>query len=1099
MFRLFTALLFLFIFTTFSSGGETPQIKWNSDGTLSAGGLVFRLVHAGRNWHFSEQNVNTVIPEEGFPVFTEKTFRLEGSFRLANGARFRIRETGTRSGGNAECSLALDNPEGIDGNAVYLRALLPAKDFLNQDILIDGQKYGFEEKYSREKDHFQFNHFVKTLVLPLKDGRLAVKGNFRCRLQDNRAWKRDVWELRIYPDPSWGVIKQAKLNLALSFESYRSTPIPLTDVSNMGFRDEKAEDRTGGWTDQGPENDLRMFLVGRQNFAGLPFEIVDPTKNNGKSCVVLKGSARPYFPESAEIVLKTPVKGKYLYLLHGVAWPAQKGAAVGSVQIESAKAQFVDKEIMTHEVVCGRDVENFWNPVRLDNGIIAWKASNQSSNVGLYVSRFELGENPVSKITLKSYGRSVWMIAGITVSDRLLNNAKDTSAVVKAGKDWVPLKNKKDILKGSILDFSFLLDAPAGKYGFLKNRNGRFEFENAPGKPVRFYGANTCYGASMMEHRLTDRMMDEFAATGYNLIRFHHFDHMLTYAKNGNSLNFHAWAMDRMDYLIAAAKKRGIYVTLDLYTMRKIQKGEIPGYPEQTLSGDDFKMMTFIDPGAMKNFQAFARTLLTHKNKYTGLAWKDDPAIAFLSLLNEDTIYKVGGGFVGICYEKKFQEWCRRKSLVPDNQARNSLWRKFLSETYRKAFAELRRFAEEIGIRAPVTDQNFRDTISVTLDRELYDYVDNHFYWGHPVGLGANPWRPPLYYIGDSSITRFGAITGKATKRLYAKPYTITEWNYVSPNPYAMEGAFLAGAYAAAQDWSGLCRFEYAGGPDQIKNEDHITGGFGIANCPVQLLSERAGILFFLRRDVQVSKKNYPLLLSRRHLDHGAGDAFPGLLDRFSLLGRTGTVIVDDNQLVSLPEGTEFAVAIGDVPCKLNVPVRAPEEAVRKLGLDRKKAFSNDTGELFIDSTETTFCVKTDRSEGFVLNPGQTLSGNFAEVSCKLTPAAVLVAAMDRSSLKDSSRYLLLHLTDVKNTGMKFRDSKMTILEDYGTIPQLIRRGEAEVLLRRNLRGFKLHAVDFNGKRLFEIPMAGRKHGTAFTLKNTGYGQVVCVYELVKE
>lgn len=1095
----FLGVLFctLILFSASLRAEDCPWFQWRSDGSFTAGGLPFRLVHSSTKWETSEQNSGSIIPDEKFPASAKRNFHLRGLFRLRNGKRFRMEEYGTYSAGKMNWSVKLSSSEGIPGSALYLRTTLPVREFLDQEIRMDGKRYGFGETFQKDRNHFQFNNFVKTIVLPLKEGRLTIRGNFRCRLQDNRQWKHDFWELRILLHPAWGTIRNSELKLEFSLEPWNSVPISLKTAANMGFRDEKAGDRIGGWTDQGPENDLRMFPVGKQKFAGLPFEIVDPEQNGGKGGIVLKGSARPYFPEQAEVVLKKPVKGKYLYLLHGVAWPAKPGSSIGEIRIESARAQFVEKEFLTHDVICGRDVGNFWAPLRFDNGIVAWSAGNASAQVGLYLSRFELGENPISRIVLKSRGRSVWMIAGMTVSDRLLTGAKDTSVIMKAGKDWVPLKNKR-VRKGSILDFSFLLDAPSGKYGFLKNRNGRFEFEKAPGKAVRFYGANSCFGVSMMEHELSDRMMDEFAAIGYNLVRFHHFDHILAEPKNGGPLKFREWALDRMDYLVAAAKKRGIYVTLDLYTMRKIQKGEIPGYPEQTLSGDEFKMMTFIDENAMKNFQEFARKLLTHKNKYTGLAWKDDPTIALISFLNEDTIYKISGGFVRMLYEKKFREWCEKRKCSPDGESRDLLWNQFLAEIYRKAFAELRRFAEEIGIRTPVTDQNFWDTIPVTLDRERYDYVDNHFYWGHPVFLGEN-WRLPMYIVGESSITRFGAISGKSVTRLYGKPFTITEWNYVNPNPYAMEGAFLAGACAAAQDWGALVRFEYSGGESRFKTLDSITGGFSIANCPIQLLSERAGVLFFLRGDVRTSKKNYPILISRQHLKRSGSRTIPGFLSRLSLLGKTGVQIVGDGEKVVLPQNSEFAVAMDGVSCNVNVPLYSPEECVRKFGLDRKQSFVNDTGELSINAEAVTFAVKTSRSEGFVLNPGQSLQTPFTRLSCRLTPAAVLIAAMDSKDLQNTRRYLLLHLTDVKNTGMKFRDAKMTILEDYGKPPQLIRRGEVDLFLQRDLRNFKLHALDFDGTRLFEVPIRSGTSGSSFTLKNAGFGRVVCAYELIQE
>ena len=57
--------------------------------------------------------------------------------------------------------------------------------------------------------------------------------------------------------------------------------------------------------------------------------------------------------------------------------------------------------------------------------------------------------------------------------------------VIEAGKNWVPISEHRDILPGSALDFSKagFTDAPAGKYGWIRNVDGHFEFEKLPGRP----------------------------------------------------------------------------------------------------------------------------------------------------------------------------------------------------------------------------------------------------------------------------------------------------------------------------------------------------------------------------------------------------------------------------------------------------------------------------------------------------------------------------------------------------------------------------------------------------------------------------------------
>ena len=80
--------------------------------------------------------------------------------------------------------------------------------------------------------------------------------------------------------------------------------LDLTAVANRGFADDVSGDGKGGWTDQGAQNDLSGFdLRGKSNLKGVEFDIIDPEKNGGRSCVVLRGQNDMSVPTSAEMEL----------------------------------------------------------------------------------------------------------------------------------------------------------------------------------------------------------------------------------------------------------------------------------------------------------------------------------------------------------------------------------------------------------------------------------------------------------------------------------------------------------------------------------------------------------------------------------------------------------------------------------------------------------------------------------------------------------------------------------------------------------------------------------------------------------------------------
>ncbi len=96
--------------------------------------------------------------------------------------------------------------------------------------------------------------------------------------------------------------------------------VDISKVANRGFLDKKGGDGVGGWFDEGEAQDLRLFPVGMQTFEGIPFKIIDPKNNNGKSCIVLhtKGNKR-YLKGDRPEQVTIPVNKKLKRMIFVVA------------------------------------------------------------------------------------------------------------------------------------------------------------------------------------------------------------------------------------------------------------------------------------------------------------------------------------------------------------------------------------------------------------------------------------------------------------------------------------------------------------------------------------------------------------------------------------------------------------------------------------------------------------------------------------------------------------------------------------------------------------------------------------------------------------
>ena len=1093
-----------------SAADKIGPFSLDAGGRIEVGGLSFKLSHADSGWSWSDQQESTVTPEKGMPEVSSDRFRLEGVFR-GRGGEFRLLETVAKTGEDSiAVTMSLESEKGVPCNELALCVALPHRDFVLGGIRIDGRKVGFRQEFDEEDWQLDAGGKESELVLPLQAGELTIRGNFRIHLQDDRKFGLNSWGVRLRNDPAAGVICKKEYRLTMTLRPYRFKTVSLKEAANLGFRDEVAGDGKGGWTDQGPNNDMRSFPVKQRNFAGVEFDVTDPEANGGKAVIGLFCDPHaPAYPKSARVAAGG-AQGKYLYLLHALGWEPAVGTPVGTM-----KVLYQDGTSSEIELQSGRDAANFWQPRKRDNAVIGWRGENDSALIGISVSRFPIEKKPVKELTFTPSGQGIWLIAGISFSDDVVPVTDNDPLVMHANDDWKPLKSQKLVKSGSILDFSDLLDAPAGKYGFIRSVDGNFEFEKQPGKPVRFFGGNIAFDVNFMKNESCDKLAAVMAGMGYNILRLHHFDQVISKIEGKRSTSLDPKPLDRMDYMVSAMKKRGIYITLDLYILRQLAKGEVEELPDLAPGPDQFKALPFVSESAMRSWEAFSANLLNHVNPYTGLAWKDDPAIVTISLINEDTIFAVvdRDPRVRALYDAKFKEYVTRNRITLTDANRDRQWKIFLSETYTRGYLRMAKFLRSLGVRALLTDQNMWSNIPMSLLRKDYDLVDNHFYWQHPVFLGKN-WSLPMSIGNRSVIAAYGGTLAEMfPSRLFGKPFTLTEWDFCNPSEYVCEGALLTGAYAGLQGWNGLCHFALAHGVGRVESEDSTLGLFDILNDPQRMLAERGAALFFLRGDVSAASTAYPLLVSETYLrDGNPVESNPIMVARLGLIGKVGTVVAPKDAPPALPAGTRAVLGLEPSwKTRISQPYfvaedfdRLSEEMVRSGAVPaglidlKSRVYTSDTREITLDRKNNTFRVVTPRSEGFVIPEGMTLSGSYATIENRYSYGVFLAASRDGRPLAESRRVLILHLTDSKSSMSRYGTDDFSLVEDWGKLPLLLKRGEAVVTLKAPA-GARLYACRVDGSRIGPVPFERVDGGIRFAAKNLAGEEPVLVYELVVE
>ncbi|HOX07634.1 MAG TPA: hypothetical protein PK280_14640 [Planctomycetota bacterium] len=704
----------------------------------------------------------------------------------------------------------------------------------------------------------------------------------------------------------------------------------------------------------------------------------------------------------------------------------------------------------------------------------------------------------------------------------------DAPVTITAGPDWIPLDLALDIEPGSALDFSKLtgLDAPAGKHGWLQAReDGTFRFEKLPERPQRFCGVNFCFSALFITRDQADRLAERLSRLGYNTVRVHHYEAELTEKADRTKLS--PDKAEQLDYLLAAFLKRGLYVTTDLFVSRPADVERFcPGVEAVRRDRmNAYKLLVPVNEAAWEDWKAFSRNFLAHVNPHTGRAYKDEPGLAWLSLINEGNL----GNYVGLMkeipdYRKAWNRWLAaeyrdRAGLAAawgavlkegedpaagsvaldgnfyDQDARGRDLVRFLSRVEADFVARATKFLrEELGCRALLTNANgWTNPATLQGARAAMDYVDDHFYVDHPHFL-EQPWRLPSR-CGNTSPVAGGASGGRhvAFTRLLDRPWTLSEYNYSAPGRYRGVGGILTGSMGAIQDWGVIWRFAYSHNRDNLMKPGKLNY-FDMAADPLGQAAERASLCLFLRGDMKRAPHALSIAMTPEDLARPPAKV-PMVAPGWSWaawVARVGTRVVKDP---AAPLADELVLPLGwATPASAYAKAKTAADAgdpyklsgdrlaglLRERGILRdgnptdpaKNVFQSETGELTIDGPRDTMTLDTPRTAGgFAPAGAKIVTRSGVEVAVQDVEATVWASALDDAPIATSRRLLVTHLTDLQNTRIRYAERARQTLLDWGELPHLVRAGKAEVRLKLKEPGkFKVWALATSGKRLVEVP-----------------------------
>lgn len=874
--------------------------------------------------------------------------------------------------------------------------------------------------------------------------------------------------------------------------------LDLSSAANMGLTDETDGDRKGGWTDQG-RNDLSPLAKG----ADLRSRFV-PLKVTPRA-IVLAGGDRTYFPsESGEIPVGFAVRR--LDFLHAVAWAGNPGGVAFRYRV-----RYADGSTTEIPVITGEDVNNWHGVVEPTRGYIAWEGANSASSLSLHHSRWvnPTPEKSVAGVTVlgNPAGGAVPMVLGVTALDaakltdrqfRALENLfvnkprndVDTSSWYPCGLSWGGAG--KTIAAGSALDASVALATAAsafdrhvcGELGRLVAVGDHLEFEKHPGKPVALWGVNFASNSSSPPKDLAQGIVDNLKRQGVNLVRFHKFAGFPRRQMTPDGFLLPE-RQDRMDYFISLLKKAGIYVYLDWEDVLAFP--DVAG-PWPFKKGLQFAPV-FVS-AIRERERTYARALFGHRNPYTGLSYAEDPAVAFIEILNEVDLCTIVNGNPRQALDPEFYAeldrlwklWNGRhgktdvKSIADEVGNPDRL--KFATSVQRAYQKSQRTFLrEELGFRGLVTGNNIvQHAYAVTAINDGMDFAGLHGYVGHIPGYYNTPYdNTSVVKTVSPGIPFFG----QTWERPANLPYCFGEWNFCYPNDYRSEGLPFTTAMMAFQGWPISLFYAFTGPMNWGEWEHfHAKGIEGIFAHGAGMDPSTWGLtvpcaIAFRRGDIRPSKN---VITVRHTRDELLNMSNPFLMRQMALswmfmLGRVYTEVADEPDLTHWPMKRESGLGEWD----------EIKSVARGFGIGGVKDgyLVSDTGEMkkfigdglvLVDTPRSKFAVGNLSSMG---RDGRVLSG--VAVKSPETFAALTLTSLDTepTSVETAKRVLICLVGNSRNEAAVIRGRTIVDPGWDKSRTVLAEPLEATLTFPRATGSFKVHRLSTRtGVRQGEIPVS---------------------------
>lgn len=856
--------------------------------------------------------------------------------------------------------------------------------------------------------------------------------------------------------------------------SQKFTMVDLTEYANRDFTDDVEGDGKGGWSDQG-ENDMRMYPDrGVVSYLDVPFNIIEPADNDRKAVVGLRGQNDAGLPTRVDIPINQKAAGAYFL----------QSAPYGGGGVICGQYEFVYEDGTSAYINLKGDkyINDFWSNQPTNYYRIVYTGENakiDTASLSMLPVNNPYPDKTIKSIGIETTGNGAYiMVVGITLTNNgpyLLSLSDETLNPNR--RRWVAYNGAdENIIKGSIIDFSDALDAPAGKHGAVVADGDTLKFTD--GTDTKFWGTNIVGSACFPDDIQAERLADTIARCGVNLVRFSEIDKFIF--GNNEYGNIDSSMADKLCKFIEKLKERGIYTYL------------------APISDDRFALKGFFDDELIELQKKFIKNLLTYKNPDTGIEIGKDSAIVMLEFADSNSMFalEASKGVFGVDKEtrevidKKYNEFIKEKyqndkvlkraygegygfnsnETIADGTMTLKLgWRteilskavgidirEFMAKTQVEYYKNMNSVVGDCGSSLLTTGNSNPAGEMITGDayaNSNADFVSRNALWAMPATNKTTIVRNDINGIRtsmlqDNNVGIFGELAGS---KIMGTPYVISSYGTAMINPYLTESIVMMSAIGGQQGWTPL---HYAFAYNEIPSVPVIDDYYGMYNDP-----GRTAVL------AACSKLYRGMERARTTAANMTND---------------GIFEANDSNVLNLEERLKFSSGI----------------LLSKTQKSKSKAFNGSiikNNGIYIDKEKGFFAAQTNDSSALTMSKSGTVSLSKFKFKTSGDFSTVVLTAKDSKNFANANSMLLTAVGRTMNSSMKL-DALNTII-DEGKSPVYVEPVEGRFVLK-DKGSFMVYAIDLNGQRIKEIPVDRTWEGSVIDLKKD-YG---CIYyEIVRK